>query len=235
VEEAMFGFFDPTYMLLVALPTILLSAAAQWFVRSSYSTWLQRRNATGLAGADVGHRIAQLAGLRGVKFQAAQGQLTDHFDPRDNVVRLSADVAQQPSVASMAIVAHELGHAQQYAEKSPLIMMRQFLVPAVQLSPNIAYGLIMLGFLMRAEPLLWLGIIAFGITVVFMLLTLPVEIDASRRGLGLLQAAGLMQTEEDRGGARQVLTAAALTYVAAAVTSLLTLLYYISLAQRSRD
>ena len=231
----MFGFFDPTYMLLVALPTILLSAAAQWFVRSSYSTWLKRRNATGLAGADVGHRIAQLAGLRGVKFQAAQGQLTDHFDPRDNVVRLSADVAQQPSVASMAIVAHELGHAQQYAEKSPLIMMRQFLVPAVQLSPNIAYGLIMLGFLMRAEPLLWLGIIAFGVTVVFMLLTLPVEIDASRRGLGLLQEAGLMQSEEDRGGARQVLTAAALTYVAAAVTSLLTLLYYISLAQRSRD
>lgn len=231
----MFGLFDPTYMLLVALPTLLLSAAAQWFVRSSYATWLRRRNASGLAGADVGHRIAQAAGLQGVKFQAAQGQLSDHFDPRENVVRLSPDVAQQPSVASMAIVAHELGHAQQYAEKSPLIAMRQFLVPAVQLSPNIAYGLILFGMLMRAQPLLWLGIFAFGITVVFMLLTLPVEIDASRRGLAMLQQAGLMQTDEDRGGARQVLTAAALTYVAAAVTSLLTLLYYVSLAQRSRD
>lgn len=231
----MFGLFDPTYLLLVALPTMVLSFAAQMYVRNSYSTWLQRRNTTGATGADVGRRISQIAGLHGVRFEAAPGQLTDHFDPRENVVRMSADVAQRPSVASMAIVAHELGHAQQYAEKSPLISLRQFLVPAVQLSPNIAYGLILFGLLAQASGLLWLGIIVFGITVVFMLLTLPVEIDASRRGLALLQQAGLMQTEEDRGGARQVLTAAALTYVAAAISSLLTLLYYVSLAQRTRD
>jgi uncharacterized protein len=112
-------------------------------------------------------------------------------------------------------------------------MMRQFLVPAVQFSPMVAYGLILFGMIAQASGLLWLGIIVFGITVVFMILTLPVEIDASRRGLALLQQAGLMQTEDDRGGSRQVLTAAALTYVAAAVSSLLTLLYYVSLAQRS--
>lgn len=232
----MIGFFDPTYLILVALPTLLLSGAAQMYVRSAYSTWRQRRNTSGLTGAEVGRRIAQVSGLSGVRFEAAPGgQLSDHFDPRSNVVRMSGDVAQTPSVAAMAIVAHELGHAQQYAEKSPLIAMRQFLVPAVQLSPNIAYGLILFGVLAQATGLLWLGIIVFGVTVLFMLLTLPVEIDASRRGLALLRQAGLMQTEQDSGGSRQVLTAAAMTYVAAAVTSLLTLLYYISLAQRSRD
>lgn len=231
----MFGLFDPTYLLLVALPTIVLSGLAQLFVRSTYSTWLQRRNASGLTGAAVGQRIARITGLTGVRFEGVNQSLGDHFDPRDNVVRLSPDVANTVSVASMAIVAHELGHAQQYAEKSPLISLRQFLLPAVQLSPNIAYALILFGLLVQASGLLWLGIIVFGVTVVFMLLTLPVEIDASRRGLALLQRAGLMQTADDSGGARQVLTAAALTYVAAAVSSLLTLLYYVSLAQRSND
>lgn len=225
--------FDPQYLLLVALPTLILSGLAQMYVRNAYSTWLQRRNTAGMTGAAIGQRIAQVAGLHGVRFEGTPGQMSDHFDPRDNVVRMSPDVAQRPSVASMAIVAHELGHAQQYAEKSPLIALRQFLVPAVQLSPNIAYGLILFGLLAQATGLLWLGIIVFGVTVLFMLLTLPVEIDASRRGLALLKQAGLMQTADDSGGARQVLTAAALTYVAAAVSSLLTLLYYISLAQRS--
>lgn len=231
----MFGLFDPTYLLLVALPTIVLSGLAQLFVRNTYSTWLQRRNASGLSGSAVGQRIARTTGLTGVRFEGINQSLGDHFDPRDNVVRLSPDVANTASVAAMAIVAHELGHAQQYAEKSPLISLRQFLLPAVQLSPNVAYGLILFGLLVQASGLLWLGIIVFGVTVVFMLLTLPVEIDASRRGLALLQQAGLMQTADDSGGARQVLTAAALTYVAAAVSSLLTLLYYVSLAQRSND
>lgn len=225
--------FDPGYLLLVALPTLVLSGLAQMYVRNTYSKWLQQRNTSGMAGAAVGQRITQVAGLNGVRFEGANGQLSDHFDPSGNVVRMSPEVAQMPSVASMAIVAHELGHAQQYAEKSPLIAMRQFLVPAVQLSPNVAYGLIVFGLIAQASGLLWLGIAVFGITVLFMLLTLPVEIDASRRGLALLKQAGLLQTEHDSGGARQVLTAAALTYVAAAVTSLLTLLYYVSLAQRS--
>lgn len=225
--------FDPGYLLLVALPTLVLSGLAQMYVRNTYSKWLQQRNTSGMTGAAVGQRITQVAGLNGVRFEGANGQLSDHFDPSGNVVRMSQEVAQMPSVASMAIVAHELGHAQQYAEKSPLIAMRQFLVPAVQLSPNVAYGLIMFGLIAQASGLLWLGIAVFGITVLFMLLTLPVEIDASRRGLALLKQAGLMQTEHDSGGAQQVLTAAALTYVAAAVTSLLTLLYYVSLAQRS--
>lgn len=229
-------FFDPMYLLLVALPTMVLSGLAQWYVRSSYSKWLKQRNTMGLAGAEVAQRIMRAAPeLRDVRLEGTPGELSDHFDPRGNVVRMSPGIAQQPSVASMAIVAHELGHAQQYAEKSSLIGLRQFLLPAVQLSPNVAYGLILFGMITQATGLLWLGIAVFGLTVVFMLLTLPVEIDASRRGLALLRQAGLMQTETDSGGSRQVLTAAALTYVAAAVSSLLTLFYYVMLAQRSND
>lgn len=231
----MFGFFDVNYLILVALPTLILSGLAQMYVRSAYSTWLAKRNTTNLTGAQVGQAIVRAGGLAGVRFELAPGELSDHYDPRTHVVRMSPDVASRPSVASMAIVAHELGHAQQHAERSALIGLRSFLVPAATISPNIAYVFILLGVLTQWTGALWLGIIAFGVTVLFMLLTLPVEIDASRRGLALLQQAGLIVTEEDRSGSRQVLTAAALTYVAAAVSALLTLLYYISLAQRSRE
>jgi hypothetical protein len=133
----------------------------------------------------------------------------------------------------MAIVAHELGHAQQHQENSILITARTFLVPAMRFSPTAAYGLIIAGILFQATGLIWAGIAFFGVVVLFMLLTLPVEFDASRRGLKLLEQAGLMAGGQDRTGARQILSAAALTYVAAFVSALLTLLYYISLAQRS--
>lgn len=226
--------FDTNYLLLVLLPTLILSGLAQLYVRSAYSRWTRVRNSSGMNGAEVAQALFQRTTLAPVNLQGVPGQMTDHFDPGKNVVRLSQGVATQPSVASMAIVAHELGHVQQYQEHSPLITARQFLVPAVQFSPTVAMVLIGLGFLFRATGMIWLGIIFFAVTVVFMLLTLPVEIDASRRGMKLLTEAGLMTNADDRTGARSVLTAAAATYVAAAVTALLQLLYYISLANRSR-
>jgi Zn-dependent membrane protease YugP len=134
----------------------------------------------------------------------------------------------------MAIVAHELGHAQQHEQSSVLMAMRSFLVPAVQFSPQIAYVMIFLGFLLRSANLIYLGALVYGVMVLFTLITLPVEIDASRRALALLRESNLVQDERDATGARQVLTAAALTYVAAAVTAVLTLLYYLSLANRRR-
>jgi Zn-dependent membrane protease YugP len=134
----------------------------------------------------------------------------------------------------MAVVAHELGHARQHQEGSLLIQMRNFLVPAMQISPNVAYFLIVIGLMLRITGMIQLGILFFGVVVVFMILTLPVEVDASLRGLRMLRASGLMTVEEDAQGTRSVLTAAALTYVAAAVTALLQLLYYISLANRRR-
>lgn len=227
-------FFDSNYLILVLLPTIVLSGLAQLWVSSAYQKWGNTRNHLGMTGVSVGERIKQSAGLQAVRFESIGGSLTDHFDPADNVVRLSQDVATKQSVAAMAIIAHELGHAQQYQERSPLIAMRSFLVPAMRLSPSISYGLILAGIFFNATGLLTLGIAFFSVVVLFSLLTLPVEFDASRRGLKLLQQAGLATYPEDMSGARQILTAAAMTYVAAFLTSMLTLLYYISILQRRR-
>lgn len=219
------------YILLVMIPSLLLSFGAQMYVRSTYSKWGKTRNSAGLTGFEFGQRIQQVAGLNAVQFEGTPGQLSDHFDPRVNTVRMSQDIATKPSVAAMAIVAHELGHAQQYQEKSVLISMRSFLVPAMQFSPNVAYGLIFAGMIFNATGLLWAGIAFFAVVVGFMLLTLPVEFDASRRGMKLLAETGILSAE-DKAGARNMLNAAAMTYIAAFVSSLLTLLYYISIATR---
>lgn len=224
--------FDSAYIWMVFLPSLLLSLGAQLWVQQQYTRWQRTRNTSGLTGAQAGVRLVQSGSLSDVRFEGVEGQLTDHYDPSGHVVRLSRDIATQPSVASLAIVAHELGHAQQHEQRSLFIQMRSFLVPAMRFSPMAAYGLIILGLMMNVAGLAWLGVVFFGITVVFMLLTLPVEFDASRRGMILLQKSGFM-TQEELSGARQMLTAAALTYVAAFVTSLLTLLYYVSLISRN--
>ena len=225
-------FFDPNYLFFVLIPTILISLGAQAFVRSAYSKWSKQRNGAGLSGAQVAERIFARTNVQSVRLEGAPGQLSDHYDPRAGVVRLSQDIATVPSVASMAVVAHELGHVQQHQQHSPLITARNFLVPGVQLAPQIGYLMIFIGLFLNITGLIWAGIVLFGVMVVFMLLTLPVEFDASRRGLILLQESGLLVTEQDGSGARQVLTAAGLTYVAAAVSAVLQLLYFIGLANR---
>ncbi len=226
-------FFDPGYMLFVMLPALILSGIAQFFVRSAYGKWSKARNGFNLSGREVAQRIMRQENLS-VGLERIPGQMSDHYDPGAGVVRLSQGVADTPSVAAMAIVAHEFGHVQQHKQNSILIQMRGFLMPAVQFSPMISYGLIFAGFLLRMADLIWLGAMFFGVVVLFMLLTLPVEIDASMRGMRLLRETGLMTTQEDADGSRQVLTAAALTYVAAFISALLQMLYYLSLAQRRR-
>ena len=167
-----------------------------------------------------------------IQFQHVSGNLTDHYDPRTNTVRLSDAVANHNSVAAMAIVAHELGHAQQHEHSSFLIKMRNFLVPAVSLSPRIAYLLIFIGLIFNFTGAFWLGVFFYGLMVLFSIITLPVEFNASSRGRKLLEEADLMVAEQDETGSRQVLTAAGLTYVAAAVTAILQLLYYVSIGRR---
>lgn len=227
-------FFDPVYMLYVFIPTMLLSLGVQIYLKRSYAKWSKVRNSTNLTGTQVGEALFQRTNLMNIPLEVVPGQMTDHFDPRANVVRLSQGTASQPSVAAMAIAAHELGHVQQYQTGSALIKARNFLVPAVQFSPMISYAAIMIGLILNITGLFWVGIAFFGVMVFFTILTLPVEFDASRRGLKLLTEAGLMGSREDQQGARSVLRAAALTYVAAAVTSILQLLYYISIANRRR-
>ena len=235
-------FFDSLYLLIFVV-TLVISLAAQMYIKSAYGKWSKVVNSHNLTGLQVGQELLrgtdlgatyQISKGTGVQFQGIAGNLTDHYDPRTHTVGLSQGVATQPSVASMAIVAHELGHAQQYAAKSPLIAARGFLLPAVRVSPMISYGLLMIGFILNMTGAIYLGILFFGITVLFSVLTLPVEFDASRRGLKLLAEAGLMTSTEDQRGARTVLRAAAATYVAATITAILQLLYYLALANRRR-
>ena len=228
-------FFDPTYIFLVMIPTLILSGLAQMYLRNTYGTWSQRANSNDLMGPDTAERIIRRSGLQNVQLELADGELSDHYDPTSHTVRMSPDVAHTNSVASMAIVAHELGHAQQHQEGSAMIAARSFLLPAVQISPTVSYVMIIGGLLIGLSGLAWLGVAVFAISVAFMLLTLPIEFDASRRGLKLLEETGMLATDADRNGARSGLTAAALTYVAAAVGSVLQLLYWVSIVSSSRE
>lgn len=224
-------YFDPNYMYVFFI-TLIISVGVQVYLKSSFSKWSKVPNGSHVTGIDAAKTIFLNTSLQAIPLEAIPGSMTDHFDPRGNVVRLSDPVRQQPSIASMAIAAHELGHVQQYQTGSAMIKARSFLVPAVQFSPRVSYICLLLGLWFNFTGLLWLGIVFFGIMVLFSVLTIPVEVDASRRGLKLLDEAGLMQTEEDRKGAKSILTAAGMTYLAAAVTSILQLLYYISVANR---
>jgi len=226
--------WDSNYFIFIFIPTMLLSLGVQFYLRRAYSKWSKVRNSNNMTGAQVADVLFDRTALAEIPTQVVAGQMTDHFDPRANIVRLSQGTATQPSVAAMAIAAHELGHVQQYQTGSALIKARNFLVPALQFSPTISYISILIGLLLNISGLIWVGIAFFSLMVFFTLLTLPVEFDASRRGLKLLTEAGLMGSREDQQGARSVLRAAALTYVAAAVTSILQLLYYISIANRRR-
>jgi Zn-dependent membrane protease YugP len=230
----MFFYIDPTYFLWVALPTLILSLGVQMYLKSTFAKWSKVPNKVGATGMLTTQALFDRTSLDPIPVERVSGQLSDHYDPRANVVRLSQPVADVKSVAAMAVSAHELGHVQQYQTGSGLIKMRGMLLPALQFSPTLSYICLMLGFLFNMTGFLWLGIFFFGLMVVFSLLTLPVEFDASRRGLKMLDEAGMLTSPEDKQGAQQVLRAAGLTYLAAAVTSVLQLLYYVSIVNRQR-
>ena len=219
-------FWDPTYFIF-ALPALLLAFYAQWRVRSAYRKYSQVTNGARLTGAQAAQRILRQAGL-GVNIEAVPGELTDHYDPRSKVLRLSQGVATRPSVASLAIVAHEIGHAQQDAQAYLPLRLRSGLVPVVNFTSWLGPILFLVGMLLNSYDLAWLGVLTFAGAVVFALVTLPVEIDASKRGLRLLDQTGILVNDAERQGARRVLTAAALTYVAALAQAISTLLYYVS-------
>jgi Zn-dependent membrane protease YugP len=226
-------YIDPNYVWYVLIPTLLISIGVQVYLKSTFAKWGQTKNHIAMNGMQVGKALFDKTSLKAIPLERTPGSLSDHFDPGANVVRLSDPIATQTSVAAMAVTAHELGHVQQYQTGSALISARGFLLPALQFSPTLSYIAILMGFWFNLTNLIWVGIFFFGLMVLFSILTLPVEIDASRRGLKLLDEAGLFQNEEDRRGAQSMLTAAGLTYLAAAVTSILQLLYYISIAKRS--
>jgi Zn-dependent membrane protease YugP len=219
--------FDPTYFIFV-LPALLLAFYAQFKVKGAYAKYTQVRNHRGLTGLDAARVILPAEQLYDVSVEGIPGQLTDHYDPRSKKLRLSQGVAQQPSVASLAVTAHEIGHALQDHQGYAPLKLRGAIVPAVQVSSWVGPILFFLGLFLGATNLAWLGVILFGLGAVFALITLPVEFNASQRGLRLLQTYQLADGRELQG-AKAVLDAAALTYVAALAQALATLLYYTSI------
>ncbi len=224
-------FWNPTYYLF-ALPAFLLALYAQWKVRTAYRRYMRVPNAAGVTGLDAARLLLARTGL-GVRIEGVRGTLTDHYDPRTKTLRLSPGVAQSASVGALAIVAHEVGHAMQDAQAFALLRLRSGLVPIVNFTSWLGPILFMIGWFMNYQPLASLGVIFFSGAVVFSLLTLPVELDASRRGTQLLEETKLVSGDEDLKGARRVLSAAALTYVAALAQSVSTMLYYLFLLSGS--
>lgn len=221
-------FFDPYYLIFMA-PAFILMLAVQFYVNSSYSKWSRVPSRLRISGAQAAAQLIRYSGLHQVRIEGIHGQLTDHYDPRDKTLRLSEGVYSGASVAALAVAAHELGHALQDHEAYVPLKLRSALVPAVNIGSYLGWILIMIGFLLRAPQLAWLGVIVFSGGAIFALATLPVEFNASARAKRLLAESGLIATEEEMRGVNQVLNAAALTYVAALVTAVLQLLYYASL------
>ncbi len=228
-------FLDPTYLMFM-IPAFILMAITSWYVKAAYNKWSRVPARSRLTGADATRRLISTGGLYGVQVQGTRGELTDHYDPRNKTLFLSNGVANGASVASLAIAAHELGHAMQDAEDYFPLRFRAAMVPMVNIGSNLGWILIMIGLFLQLTQIAWLGILVFSGGAVFALATLPVEFDASARAKRLLADSGIIQTEEEKRGVNNVLNAAALTYVAGLVTAILQLLYYVSLISgRSRD
>ncbi len=223
-----FGFFfDPLY-LLFALPALALAMFAQWRVSSAYNKYTQVRNARNLTGQQVAEYLLRANGLN-LNVSGTPGNLTDHYDPRDKTLYLSAGVARTPSVAALGIVAHEVGHAVQDAQGYAPMRFRAALVAPASIGPWVGYILFIIGIFINLSGLVWLGIFFFSASLLFALATLPVEFNASQRALVMLRSSALVGPGEV-DEAKSVLTAAALTYVAAAAQALSTLLYYVFIA-----
>ena len=218
-------FFDPLYFLF-ALPPMLLGLWAQMKVKGAYKKWSEVANMRRLTGFDTSRYLIQANSLAGIGIEPTPGELTDHYDPSDKKVHLSEGVFGAPSVAAMAISAHELGHAQQDLQGYGAMRLRAALVGPVNIGSNLGPWLFIGGMLLNFTPLAWVGVALFATAVAFHVVTLPVEFDASARALKMLQGAGLVSTQE-YDGVKEVLSAAAWTYVAGALQSLAILLYYV--------
>ena len=219
--------FDWTYVYLV-LPCLLLSLWASAHVNGTFKKYSQQHSLRGITGADAAARVLAANGVRGVRIEHISGNLNDHYDPSTNVIRLSDNVYGSTSTAAIGVACHEAGHAVQYAQSYAPIKLRAAVIPVTNLGSKLAMPLILIGLLLSylgniSYMLVYAGIACFGLSLVFQLVTLPVEFNASRRALAAISSGNLL-TEEEQKGARKTLTAAALTYVAATATALAQLL-----------
>ena len=229
-----YGFygFDRTYILLII--GMLLSLAASAKLKSTFAKYRRIRSASGLTGAEAAARILRAAGITDVQIRAIPGSLTDHYDPRTKTGSLSQDIYGQTSLAAVGVAAHECGHAIQHAVHYAPLEMRSAIVPVANLGSSLSWPLFLIGLLAGIRPLTTAGIVLFSLAVLFQLVTLPVELNASSRALRMLEGTGILGVSETKG-ARKVLTAAALTYVAALAASILQLLRLLILAGGRRN
>lgn len=225
-------YIDPTYLILI--PAILISAWAQFKVSSTFNKYSTVRSINGYTGAQVARILLNDAGIQEVEIQQVPGKLSDHYDPRAKVLRLSSDVYGSTSVASIGVAAHEVGHAIQDKESYSALVFRNAIVPVVNFSSSLSWILFFIGILLSYSTLVTIGIILFSVVVLFQLVTLPVEFNASSRALKLLEARGILYDKEV-DGARKVLSAAALTYVAATLMAVLQLVRLIAISNRNSN
>ena len=229
--------FDWTYMVLV-LPCIILSLWASSRVNSTFKKYSQQHSIRRITGAQAAQRGLSANGVSGVRIERVSGNLTDHYDPKTNVIRLSDSVHDSTSTAAIGVACHEAGHAVQYAQSYAPIKLRAAIIPVTNFGSRLAMPLILIGILLSAfgelsTSLVYLGIACFGLSLVFQLITLPVEFNASRRAMEAIESGNLL-TEEEQRGARKTLSAAAMTYVAATAVALAQLLRLIAIFGRGR-
>lgn len=227
-------YFDYSYILFM-LPAFIISIYAQIKVSSAFNKYSKIQNKKGLTGADAAYKVLASNDVRNVFISHIQGKLSDNFDPRDNTIKLSDSVYDQNSIAAVGVAAHEAGHAVQFAQNYSFFKLRSALVPVTQFSSMISMPLFFIGLLLPTQYsfLLNVGIILFSVAVLFQLITLPVEFDASKRAIKALEGQGMLEGEELEG-AKKVLKAAALTYVAATFTAILSLLRLLLIAGSRR-
>lgn len=230
--------FDLSYIILV-LPCVLLSLWASNNVNSTFKKYANQLSSRGITGAEAAQRVLSAHGVYGVRIERVAGNLTDHYDPKDNVIRLSDSVYSNTSTAAIGVACHEAGHAVQYAQNYGPIKLRAAIVPVTNIGSKLAMPLILLGlflsvFMNLSYSLVYLGIACFGLSLVFQLITLPVEFNASRRALRAIDEGNIL-TDNELRGAKKTLSAAALTYVAATALALTQLLRLILIFSRRKD
>ncbi len=218
-------YYDAIYWI-VLIPVLIISAYAQIKVNSNFKRYSKVRNCRGVTGAQAAYEVLRSHGIYDVSIKPCGGSLTDHYDPWDNTIYLSEPVYNAATVAAVGVAAHEAGHAVQYAVGYGPVRVRSAIIPVTQFGSNFSFIALFLGLLLYSQPMFAVGIVLFGVTTAFQLVTLPVEFDASSRALKTIDGAYLLD-EDERTGAKKVLNAAALTYVAALLSSLLQLMRYL--------
>ncbi|MCR4904726.1 MAG: zinc metallopeptidase [Clostridiales bacterium] len=222
---------DLSYLVFV-IPPLIFALWAQFRVKSAFSKYSKVPSDRGMTGADAARMVLNANGIGDVRIERVNGELTDHYDPKANVIRLSNSTYDARTAAAVGVAAHEAGHAAQYASQYLPIKIRASILPVTNIGSNLAFPIVLIGLLFSFQPLLYIGVAFFGLAVIFQLVTLPVEFNASRRALECLSASGL--SEESVKAAKKVLTAAALTYVAALATAIGNFLRLLSIANRGR-